>query len=123
MPEKPATQPLALMKSQAARKSRFVSVTHGARNYEAGVDDERQRIRAAGIDFLQESGFLFSVVVSGWQGDHHFFAQPVRIAGPRCEQWSGEYQIFAVSDDLKMKLLSDTRVMGTRPSYGRIATP
>ena len=42
---------------------------------------------------------------------------------PRCEQWSGEYQIFAVGDDLKMKLLSDTRVMGTRPSYGRIATP
>ena len=42
---------------------------------------------------------------------------------PRCEQWSGEYQIFAVTDDLKMKLLSDTRVMGTRPSYGRIATP
>ena len=42
---------------------------------------------------------------------------------PRCEQWSGEYQIFAVSDDLKMKLLSDTRVMGTRPSYGRIAAP
>lgn len=42
---------------------------------------------------------------------------------PRCEQWSGEYQIFAVTDDLKMKLLSDTRVMGTRPSYGRIAVP
>jgi dipeptidyl aminopeptidase/acylaminoacyl peptidase len=42
---------------------------------------------------------------------------------PRCEQWSGEYQIFAVDDDLKMKLLSDTKVMGTHPSYGRIATP
>jgi len=42
---------------------------------------------------------------------------------PRCEQWSGEYQIFAVDNDLKMKLLSDTKVMGTRPSYGRIATP
>lgn len=42
---------------------------------------------------------------------------------PRCEQWSGEYQIFAVTDDLKMKLLSDTKVMGTRPSYGRISTP
>ncbi len=42
---------------------------------------------------------------------------------PRCEQWSGEYQIFAVDNDLKIKLLSDTRIMGTRPSYGRIATP
>ena len=40
---------------------------------------------------------------------------------PRCEQWSGEYQIFAVDNDLKMKLISDTRVMGTRPSYGRVA--
>jgi Tol biopolymer transport system component len=42
---------------------------------------------------------------------------------PRCEQWSGEYQIFSVDNDMKMKLLSDTKVMGTRPSYGRIATP
>ena len=42
---------------------------------------------------------------------------------PRCEQWSGEYQIFAVDNEMKMKLLSDTKVMGTRPSYGRIATP
>jgi Tol biopolymer transport system component len=42
---------------------------------------------------------------------------------PRCEQWSGEYQIFAVDDDLKTKLLTDTKIMGTRPSYGRIAAP
>ncbi|MGH9495251.1 MAG: hypothetical protein ACRD3B_09660 [Candidatus Sulfotelmatobacter sp.] len=42
---------------------------------------------------------------------------------PRCEQWSGEYQIFSVDNDMKMRLLSDTKVMGTRPSYGRIATP
>lgn len=42
---------------------------------------------------------------------------------PRCEQWSGEYQIFSVDDDLRMKLLSDAKVMGTRPSYGRIAAP
>jgi Tol biopolymer transport system component len=42
---------------------------------------------------------------------------------PRCEQWSGEYQIFAMDADGKIKQLTDTKVMGTRPSYGRIATP
>ena len=42
---------------------------------------------------------------------------------PRCEQWSGEYQIFAVDNELKTKLLADTKVMGTRPSYGRILVP
>jgi Tol biopolymer transport system component len=42
---------------------------------------------------------------------------------PRCEQWSGEYQIFAMTDDGKVKQLTDPKVMGTRPSYGRIAAP
>ena len=38
---------------------------------------------------------------------------------PRCEQWSGEYQMFAMDAQGKLKQLSDARVMGTRPSYGR----
>jgi dipeptidyl aminopeptidase/acylaminoacyl peptidase len=42
---------------------------------------------------------------------------------PRCEQWSGEYQIFAMGADGKVKLLTDAKVMGTRPSYGRVAAP
>ena len=42
---------------------------------------------------------------------------------PRCQQWVGEYQIFAMDADGKIKLLTDTKVMGTRPSYGRSATP
>ncbi|HYM77661.1 MAG TPA: hypothetical protein VE377_16935 [Candidatus Dormibacteraeota bacterium] len=42
---------------------------------------------------------------------------------PRCEQWSGEYQIFAMGADGKVKLLTNAKVMGTRPSYGRIVTP
>jgi Tol biopolymer transport system component len=40
---------------------------------------------------------------------------------PRCEQWSGEYQIFAMDADGKIKQLTDVKVMGTRPSFGRIA--
>jgi dipeptidyl aminopeptidase/acylaminoacyl peptidase len=46
------------------------------------------------------------------------------IAGeekPRCEQWSGEYQIFAMDVEGKLKQLSDAKLMGTRPSYGRAA--
>jgi dipeptidyl aminopeptidase/acylaminoacyl peptidase len=42
---------------------------------------------------------------------------------PRCEQWSGEYQIFAMGADGKVKMVTDAKVMGTHPSYGRIATP
>jgi Tol biopolymer transport system component len=40
---------------------------------------------------------------------------------PRCEQWSGEYQIFAMGGDGKVKMLSDVKAMGTRPSFGRVA--
>jgi Tol biopolymer transport system component len=52
-------------------------------------------------------------------------SQPIVVGEekPRCEQWSGEYQIFAVDSDLKVKQLTDSKVMGTHPSYGRIATP
>ncbi|HYM77662.1 MAG TPA: hypothetical protein VE377_16940 [Candidatus Dormibacteraeota bacterium] len=42
---------------------------------------------------------------------------------PRCQQWSGEYQIFAMNEDLQIKRLTDAKVMGTRPSFGRISTP
>jgi len=40
---------------------------------------------------------------------------------PRCEMWSGEYQIFAMDADGKLRQLTDTKVMGMRPSYGRVA--
>lgn len=39
---------------------------------------------------------------------------------PRCEQWSGEYQIFAMDSEGKIHQLSDTKLMGMRPSYGRV---
>ena len=40
---------------------------------------------------------------------------------PRCEQWSGEYQIFSMGEEGNVKLLAGSKVMGSRPSYGRIA--
>ncbi len=42
---------------------------------------------------------------------------------PRCEQWSGEYQLFAMDAEGKLKQLSDAKLMGTRPSYGRVSAP
>jgi dipeptidyl aminopeptidase/acylaminoacyl peptidase len=41
---------------------------------------------------------------------------------PRCEMWSGEYQIFAMDGDGKIHQLSDTKLMGMRPSYGRFVS-
>jgi len=41
---------------------------------------------------------------------------------PRCEQWSGEYQLFAMDAEGKIHMLTDAKVMGTRPSYGRVLT-
>lgn len=40
---------------------------------------------------------------------------------PRCEMWSGEYQIFTIDTDAKIRQLSDTKLMAMRPSYGRVA--
>jgi TolB protein len=39
---------------------------------------------------------------------------------PRCEEWSGEYQIFAMDSEGKTHQLSDAKLMGMRPSYGRM---
>ncbi len=40
---------------------------------------------------------------------------------PRCEQWTGEYQIFAMDAEGKIKQLTDAKLMGTHPSFGKIA--
>jgi dipeptidyl aminopeptidase/acylaminoacyl peptidase len=41
---------------------------------------------------------------------------------PRCQQWSGEYQIFAMDADGKLHQVSDAKLMGMHPSYGRAVT-
>jgi Tol biopolymer transport system component len=40
---------------------------------------------------------------------------------PKCEQWSGEYQIFTMDSEMQTHLISDAKMMATRPSYGRVA--
>ena len=39
---------------------------------------------------------------------------------PRCEQWSGEYQIFSLDSDGKTHLISDNKLMGMHAAYGWI---
>jgi len=41
---------------------------------------------------------------------------------PRCEQWSGEYQIFAMDAEGKTHQLSDAKLMGMRASFGKMLT-
>lgn len=49
-------------------------------------------------------------------------AQP-KVVGeevPRCEAWSGEYQIFTMDSEGKTHQLTDTKLSVMRPSYGRV---
>src|SRR5882724_445849 len=41
---------------------------------------------------------------------------------PRCEMWTGEYQIFTFDSEGKTHQISDARLMAMKPSYGRVAT-
>lgn len=41
---------------------------------------------------------------------------------PRCEQWSGEYQIFSMDSEGQIHQLSNAKLMAMRPSYGRVLT-
>ena len=42
---------------------------------------------------------------------------------PRCEQWSGEYQIFSMDSEGQIHQLSNARLMAMHPSYGRLLMP
>lgn len=39
---------------------------------------------------------------------------------PRCETWSGEYQIFTFDSEGKIHQLTDSRLSGMRASYGQV---
>ncbi len=41
---------------------------------------------------------------------------------PRCEAWSGEYQIFAFTADGKTKMLTDTKIQGYHQQFGMVAS-
>ncbi len=49
---------------------------------------------------------------------------PVGEERPRCEMWTGEYQMFTVDSEGKLHQLTNTKYMAMKPSYGRlVATP
>lgn len=40
---------------------------------------------------------------------------------PKCEMWTGEYQMFVVDSEGKLHQLTNTKYMAMKPSYGRLA--
>ena len=40
---------------------------------------------------------------------------------PKCEMWTGEYQMFALDSQKKPHLLTNTKYMAMKPTYGRLA--
>jgi hypothetical protein len=40
---------------------------------------------------------------------------------PRCELWTGEYQVFTVDSDSQIRRLTDAKLAVMRVSYGRVA--
>ena len=40
---------------------------------------------------------------------------------PKCEMWTGEYQMFTLDSQMKTHLLTNTKYMAMKPSYGRLA--
>jgi dipeptidyl aminopeptidase/acylaminoacyl peptidase len=40
---------------------------------------------------------------------------------PRCELWTGEYQMFTVDSEGKLHQLTNTKYMATKPTFGRLA--
>ncbi len=41
---------------------------------------------------------------------------------PKCELWTGEYQMFTLGGQMKTHLLTNTKYMAMKPTYGRIVT-
>jgi TolB protein len=40
---------------------------------------------------------------------------------PKCELWTGEYQMFTLDSNLKLHQLTNTKYMAIKPTYGRLA--
>jgi hypothetical protein len=110
----------------------------GAIAYISATGDDRRGLFLMGADGSDQHGLAHSkhqdFCFPSWSSDGRTIAFSALnrlgsqgiVAGeekPRCEQWSGEYQLFAMDAEGKLHQLSDAKLMGTRPAYGRALTP
>src|SRR6266849_9402324 len=110
----------------------------GAIAYISATGDDRRGLFLMGADGSDQHGLVHSkyqdYCFPSWSSDGRTIAFSALnrlgsqgiIAGeekPRCEQWSGEYQLFAMDAEGKLHQLSDAKLMGTRHSYGRVSAP
>jgi hypothetical protein len=110
----------------------------GAIAYISATGDDRRGLFLMGADGSEQHGLVHSkkqdYCFPSWSSDGRTIAFSALnrlgsqgiVAGeekPRCEQWSGEYQLFAMDAEGKIHQLSDVKLMATRPSYGRALTP
>ena len=106
--------------------------------YISGTADDRRGVSVMNADGSQPQGLVHSkhqdFCFPTWSRDGKFiiFTALNRLGTqsiiegeekPRCEQWSGEYQIFSVDNDLKVRPLTNAKAMAMRPSYGSVSTP
>ena len=89
-----------------------------------------------GADGSQQHGLVFSkrqdFCFPAWSLDGRTIAFSAlnRVSGqfivvgeerPKCEMWTGEYQMFTFDSEGKTHLLTNTKYMAMKPSYGRLA--
>ena len=107
----------------------------GAIAYISATGDDRRGLFLMGADGSEPHGIAHSkhqdFCFPSWSPDsktlaftalNRLGAQGIVVGEekPRCEQWSGEYQILAMDAEGKIHMLGDAKLMGMRPSYGRV---
>lgn len=125
-----------LTKNNAEDSSPSWAPDGGAIAYISATGDDRRGLFLMGPDGSDPHGLAHSkhqdFCFPSWSPDGKVivFSALTRLGSqgivvgeekPRCEQWSGEYQIFGMDAEGKIKQLTDAKLMGTHPSFGRIA--
>ena len=124
-----------LTKNNAENSSPAWAPDGGSILYISATGDDRRGLFLMGADGSDPHGLAHSkhqdFCFPAWSldGRNIIFAALNRVGSqgivvgeerPRCEQWSGEYQTFAMDAEGKIRILTDARVMATHPSYGHV---
>ena len=125
-----------LTKSNAESSNPAWAPDGGAIAYISATGDDRRGLFLMGPDGSEPHGLAHSkhqdFCFPSWSSDGKVlvFSALTRLGSqgimvseekPRCEQWTGEYQIFRMDAEGKLKQLTESKVMGTHPSFGKIA--